>query len=130
MRRHGVVNNLRVANCDVELDGVTIRAGQHVYLVNALHGLDARLYPDPLKIDFTRKPQPNAVFGMGDHRCLGANLARMEICVFLEEWLARIPNFRIADGEIAITRSGPVNGMEYLPLEWDPTVAASPEQGK
>ncbi|AIT82093.1 hypothetical protein JI59_21395 (plasmid) [Novosphingobium pentaromativorans US6-1] len=125
MRRHGVVNNLRVATCDVELDGVTIRKGEHVYLINALHGLDPRLYPDPLKIDFSRKPQPNAVFGMGDHRCLGANLARMEIGVFLEEWLAKIPDFRIAKGETPVTRSGPVNGMEYLPLEWSPARGAA-----
>jgi len=119
MRRHGVVNNMRTAKQDVEVGGVKVAAGEYVYLVNCLHGLDSRLYPDPLKIDFSRRPQPNAVFGNGPHRCAGANLARMEIAIFLEEWLDHIPDFRIAEGEQVISSSGPVNTMDYLQLEWD-----------
>lgn len=119
MRRHGLVNNLREAVADVEIDGATIRGGDHFYLITALHGLDDALFPDAMKVDLDRPPHPNVVFGAGAHQCSGASLARVEIGIVIEEWLTRIPDFRIADGDRARTHSAATNTMEYLPLEWD-----------
>jgi cytochrome P450 len=57
-------------------------------------------------------------FGTGIHRCLGAQLARVELRVLLQEWLARIPSFRLADPQAVVMRSGRINGVSALPLCW------------
>jgi len=71
--------------------------------------------------EFLRLNRPasrHAAFGDGPHRCPGAGLARMELRVFLEEWLRRIPDFGTKPGERPRTSSGQVNGMMHLPLVW------------
>lgn len=125
LRRHGVANISRIANCDIELGEATIKAEELVYLITCLHGLDERVFPDPLKVDFDRPTPFHAAFGNGIHRCPGSNLARNEIRVMLEEWLVRIPDFRIKDGEKPDAQSGGVNGMLRLPLQWDVSATAA-----
>ncbi len=57
-------------------------------------------------------------FGKGNHKCPGANLARAELRIFLEEWLKRIPRFSLAEGRQSPTLSGAVAGVVELPLVW------------
>jgi cytochrome P450 len=52
------------------------------------------------------------------HKCPGANLARSELRVFLEEWLKRIPEFAVKPGDHAVTAPGAVAGVLRLPLVW------------
>lgn len=118
MRRHGVAANMRVATRDVVLDGVTIKAGDCISTPTAAHGLDERRFANPERVDFERTPQTTLVFGAGPHRCPGMNLARLEMRVMIEEWLARIPDFAI-DPEVGLVqKAGPVNGMSRLGLRW------------
>jgi cytochrome P450 len=119
LRRFGVPNTARVITHDIEYAGVQLKAGEQIMLPKVLHGLDERRYADPLTVDLARPSSRHAAFGDGPHRCPGAGLARMELRVFLEEWLARIPSFRIRPGDRPRTSSGNVNGMMYLPLAWD-----------
>jgi cytochrome P450 len=58
----------------------------------------------------------HAAFGLGRHRCLGSNLARMELRVALEEWLARYPEFELADPSAVIWSGGQVRGPRTLPV--------------
>ena len=58
----------------------------------------ARAADDWLEVDFNRPRIVHATFGAGAHYCMGSSLARAEIRIFLEEWLARIPDFAIAEG--------------------------------
>jgi cytochrome P450 len=118
MRRHGVASNMRMATRDVVLDGVTIRAGDCISTPTAAHGLDERRFANPAEVDFERKPQTTLVFGAGPHRCPGMNLARLEIRIMIEEWLARIPEFEIDPDVEIIQKAGPVNGMSQLGLRW------------
>jgi cytochrome P450 len=118
LRRFGIPNTGRVITHDFEYKGVQFKAGEQILLPKVLHGLDERMYPDPLKVDFARPPSRHAAFGEGPHRCVGAGLARMELKVFLQEWLQRIPDFGIKPGERPRSSSGNVNGMLYLPLVW------------
>jgi cytochrome P450 len=121
LRRFGVPQTARVITRDMEYNGIAFRKDELVQLPKVLHGLDERRYPDPLRVDFERKPRDHAGFGAGPHRCIGAGLARMEIRVFLEHWLRRIPEFRIKPGAQPLGCSGAVNGMMYLPLCWERT---------
>jgi cytochrome P450 len=118
LRRYGIPNTARVITHDFEYKGVSFRKDEQVLLSKTLHGLDERRYPDPLRVDLRRDVRRHAAFGEGVHRCPGSFLARLEMRIFLEEWLPRVPDFEVAAGETVRTSSGPVNGMLYLPLTW------------
>jgi len=118
MRRHGVANNVRTVTADVELDGVTLRRGDYIVVPNCLHGLDERQFSDALVVDFDRRPAQTGTFGWGPHHCAGANLARLEMRILLEEWLTRIPDFEIDPEAEVLEQTGTVNGVLQLPLRW------------
>jgi cytochrome P450 len=119
IRRFGVANTARLITQDMEYKGIQFRKGDQIQLPNSLFGLDDRKFANPLAVDLTRKPVIHAAFGNGPHRCPGSFLARTEIKVFLQEWLKRIPDFRIREDDSPRCGSGSVNGMLYLPLAWD-----------
>lgn len=118
LRRHAIPIIGRRLTRDLDVRGATLRAGDKIMLHCALHGLDERAWPAPLEVDFRRDTTQHHAFGAGIHKCPGANLARVELQVFLEEWLKRIPEFRIAAGEHAETLPGQVMGVARLPLSW------------
>ncbi|MDE8346848.1 MAG: cytochrome P450 [Acidocella sp.] len=118
LRRFAVTNPGRVVTRDIDYHGVNMRAGDMVMLPTFLHGLDEREFDDPLSVKFDRAPKVNAAFGRGDHTCPGLTLAKLEIRVFLEEWLARIPIFSLKAGSDVGIRAG-INGSFYrLSLAW------------
>ncbi|MGA8708512.1 MAG: cytochrome P450 [Steroidobacteraceae bacterium] len=119
LRRFPIVNQGRLVRNDYVYKNVQMKGGDMLILPTTLMGLDERVFPNPLEVDFTRPTPIHATFGNGPHRCPGSNLARTELKVFLQEWLKRIPDFRIARGGKVGMHSG-VNGTIYaLPLEWD-----------
>ncbi|HEY3659035.1 MAG TPA: cytochrome P450 [Steroidobacteraceae bacterium] len=118
LRRHGISNFGRMVSQDFEYKGLPMRAGDLVLLPAALYNLDERKYADPMTVDFHRPIKHHMGFGTGIHRCLGAQLARVELRVLLQEWLPRIPEFRIADGAAVVVKSGRINGVKTLPLRW------------
>jgi cytochrome P450 len=63
-----------------------------------------------------RAENRHAAFGLGIHRCLGSNLARMELTVALEEWLARIPDFELTDSDAVTWSTGQVRGPRSIPV--------------
>jgi len=119
-RRHGVSNTARVMRKDREFCGVLLKEGDQIQGVSALVGLDEDTVPNPLEVDFSRPmPIPHATFGSGPHRCPGSILAKREVQVWLEEWLPRIPQFRIKRGTTPRQQSAMVNTVSELWLEWD-----------
>ena len=76
------------------------------------------LIDDPEEIRIDREINRHAAFGLGVHRCLGSNLARMELRVAIEEWLTAFPEFELADPDPAAVRwsTGQVRGPRELPL--------------
>lgn len=118
IRRHGMANTARVVTHDFEYKGVRFRAGDRLLPPNLLVGIDDRLNPDPLTVDFAREGGIHAAFGNGPHACPGASLARRELRIFLREWLSRIPEFRIKAGTKPVMATGMVNGILKLELAW------------
>ncbi len=119
LRRFGVSLPARVVTEDLDFNGVQMRAGDQVLLPLLLHGLDEQVYLDPLNVDFQRKNAGlHLTFGDGVHRCSGSYLARLELRVFLEEWLARISDFSLDPERPVRTSTGVVNGTLELPLVW------------
>ena len=121
IRRFGVAGPARQAAQDVEFDGIQIKAGDPIFVATALHGLDDQRWTDPMVVDLDRASSGTdfQTFGSGPHRCPGAALARSEIILFLEEWLKRIPEFRLVPGKPMIAASGSVTGVLSLHLQWD-----------
>ena len=118
MRRHAITNFGRLVVRDLDYGGVRMREGDLVLLPTALYNLDERRFADPLVVDFHRQDKAHFNFGAGVHRCLGLHLARLELRVMLEEWMPRIPEFRIADGQDVEAASGRINAILHLPLSW------------
>lgn len=118
LRRFGILNLARLATKRTEFKGVTIEKGEQVLLPLHLAGLDDRKFPNAVEVDFHRKRAAHFNFGTGPHRCLGSNLARPEIRIFLEEWLKQIPDFGIDPDDGTVGASGIAMTLTHVPLVW------------
>ena len=113
-----VVGLGRTATRDVEVSGTQIKEGEFVILTYACASRDPRHMEEPEKVDLRRQGIPHSTFGVGPHRCIGSNLARVELTATLEEWLKRIPNFRVKAGTEPSYVTGYLRSMRTLQLEW------------
>lgn len=84
---------------DTELEGRPVAEGERVLLLFASANRDETEFPDPDSFRVDRKSNRHIAFGAGIHRCLGSNLARLEIRTAVEEVLRRMPDIRLGDGE-------------------------------
>ena len=123
LRRMAMANLTRELAVDTELAGVSLKSGDLVLVPTPLCS-----FPedggDWLEVDFDRKRLMHVTFGAGPHYCLGSMLARAEIRIFLEEWLARIPDFAIAPGARLEVKVGAAACIPSLPLVWNPRQAS------
>ncbi len=125
LRRFSLVANGRILSKDIVFHGVLLKKGDQISLPQLLTGLDERENKCPMHVDFSREKISHTTFGQGPHLCLGQHLARREIISTLTEWLARIPDFRIAPGAKITHSSGIVGSISALPLVWDPATTTS-----
>jgi cytochrome P450 len=119
LRRFPMVTGIRLVARDLHVGGVVIPAGDLIALPTILANLSAELYEDPLAVKWERPPGPIATFGNGPHRCPGSPLAKVEVRILLEEWLKRIPDFTLGEGDIGYG-GGFVGTIDKLYLRWDP----------
>jgi cytochrome P450 len=117
IRRYASPSIARTVTRDTELGGVCLKKGDRIMLSTIAHGVDEKRWPDALKVKLDRRPIGHASFGKGVHACPGANLARTEIRIFIEEWLARIPDFSIEEGALLSYAPGQPSLLS-LPLVW------------
>jgi len=118
LRAYASVTPIRIATRDVELCGAPIRRGDLVSCPTMVGNRDPAEFADPDRVDFNREENRHAAFAYGPHRCMGSHLARREVVIGLEEWLARVPPFKIKAGTVPLTFGGFVFGVENLILEW------------
>lgn len=112
-----VVHFLRTATEDCEIGGERIRAGQRLALYYPSANRDEEVFDQPAAFRVDRSPNPHLGWGFGEHYCLGANLARMEIRVLFEELVPRLEWAELA-GPPAWTASRLVCGPKHLPIRW------------
>jgi len=77
---------------------------------------DPEMFERADEVIIDREVNRHAAFGLGVHRCVGSNLARMEVRVALERWLARYPNFSLAEPAAVRWSGGQVRGPRTLPV--------------
>jgi len=118
-RLYSFPNPIRVAARDFEFGGVHLKQGDRVHLCLSSADRDPKHFADSLKFDMTRDVKRHVGFGDGAHRCVGMHLARVELHVYYEELLKRLPPFRLDPDKPATFHGGVVVGPDHLHLLWD-----------
>jgi cytochrome P450 len=101
---------------DVDYHGRTIPEGSAILLLMAAANRDPRRYPDPDVFDIHREDIAHLTFGFGLHYCLGANLARLEAKVALDELLDRFPEWDVDYDGMQLAPTSTVRGWERMPI--------------
>jgi len=91
---------IRTAREDFEIGGTQIRKGQILHIMIGAANRDPDQFADPDRIDITRDPNRHVTLGHGVHYCLGAALARLELRIAVASFLARFPDYRLANDKI------------------------------
>jgi cytochrome P450 len=105
----------RILAQDIEMDGVSLSAGDGATLLIGAANCDAAEFADPDDVRLDRGSNRHLAFGGGPHRCLGSHLARMELRVAMEEFHKRVPEYQLADGA-EIHFSPGIRQADTLPL--------------
>jgi len=109
----------RTAMQDTELRGRKIREGDKVVMWYPSANRDEDVFSDPDRFDITRQDNEHLAFGIGEHYCLGANLARLELTVIFQEMLKRLKNPRLAAPPRRL-RSNFINGVKEMRIAFEP----------
>jgi cytochrome P450 len=110
----------RYAHAEIELDNVTIAAGDLVLLALHQANVDPTVFSQPDAFDVTRSTNPHMTFGHGAHYCIGAPLARIELQVVLETLVSRVPGLRLATPVVELRPKSHLltGGLVELPVTW------------
>lgn len=108
----------RTLTQDYEMRGVQMKKGDKVTSILPACNFDPEIFPNPTEVDFHRPRKPILAFAGGVHSCMGAHLARMEVKICLQEFLRRIPDFRLKEGAEIEYWPGGVIGPKSVPLVW------------
>jgi cytochrome P450/ferredoxin-NADP reductase len=112
----------RLATKDVRIDDVDIPAGSRLLIVTSSANHDERHFSDADLFDIRRdNASDHLTFGYGSHQCMGKNLARMEMQIFLEEFTRRLPHMKLSEQVFSYVPNTSFRGPEHLLVEWDPS---------
>ncbi|MFG1695765.1 cytochrome P450 [Nonomuraea sp. NPDC049309] len=111
---------VRTATQDVEIEGVTIKAGETVTLHLPAANRDPERFPGGEHLDLTRPAGGHLTFGHGIHQCLGQQLARAEMRIAYPALLRRLPGLRLAvtPEEVPMRSNMSIYGVHRLPVTW------------
>lgn len=107
----------RTATVDYVLRGQRIRKGDSVALFYASANRDEDVFPDPYVFRLDREPNPHLGFGVGEHFCLGAHLARLDLKVFFRQFARRILDIELA-GPVQLLHASFVGGPKHIPIRF------------
>lgn len=116
LRAYAPVTMARLVKDDMEWNGCPMKAEDWILLSFPAANRDPEMFEDADKVIIDREVNRHSAFGLGIHRCLGSHLARMEVRVALESWLAHFPDFSLADPGAVTWSKGQVRGPRSLPV--------------
>ena len=116
LRAYSPVTMAREVMKETVISGCPVKPGNMVLLSFPAANRDPAVFPDADKVVIDRRENRHAAFGLGIHRCVGSNLARMEMTVAIEEWLKRIPEFGLDPAGRVKWSEGTVRGPRQLPV--------------
>ena len=113
-----VIQFTRQATRDYELRGTKIQKGQSVCLFYASGNRDEEIFDDPFRFRIDRSPNDHIGFGRGEHVCMGAHLARLELRTVFAQVRERLESFE-RTGPADRVRSSFVGGIKRAPMRWE-----------
>ena len=117
----------RLATRDVQIGGIPIAAGSKLLIVSSSANHDERHFTDADLLDIRRENASDQLtFGYGSHQCMGKNLARMEMQIFLQELTQRLPHMKLSEQTFTYVPNTSFRGPEHVWVQWDP--ANNPER--
>jgi cytochrome P450 len=116
LRAYSPVTMARRLTVDTEYKGCPMKAGERVLMNFPAANRDPEVFVDADQVILDRQQNRHLAFGAGIHRCAGSNLARMELRVAVEEWLAAMPEFGITDLDGVTWAGGQVRGPRTIPV--------------
>ena len=116
LRAYAPVTMARLVAKDFDFNGCPMKEGDWLLLPFPAANRDPEVFPAADAVQIDRAENRHAAFGLGIHRCLGSNLARMELRVALEEWIRRYPDFELTDADAVTWSSGQVRGPRTVPV--------------
>ena len=116
LRMYAPVTMARIVSQDAEIGGCPVKAGDSVLLPFPAANRDPEVFPDADKVIIDREENRHVAFGLGIHRCLGSNLARLELRVAVEVFIQRFPKFELANPSSVTWSLGQVRGPRKLPV--------------
>lgn len=125
LRFYAPVTMARIVAEDHELRGCPAKRGDWLLLPFPAANRDPEMFEDADKFIIDRQSNRHAAFGLGIHRCLGSNLARMELSVALDVWIDRIHEFELVDPESVRWSPGQIRGPKELPIRIGASVTRS-----
>jgi cytochrome P450 len=117
LRAYAPVTMGREVVKETRINGCPFKPGEMVLLSFPAANRDPAVFRDADRVVIDRAENRHAAFGLGIHRCIGSNLARMEITVALQEWLRRIPDFALAPAAVPWSE-GTVRGPRKVPVRF------------
>lgn len=119
IRLYSFVMPMRRVARDAVFEGVQMKEGERVHFYLAGAGRDPQQFEKPDMFVSDRETKTHAGFGAGPHRCIGMHIARVELHVYYEELLSRLPSFRLNPDHPPFYHGGIVTGPNHLHLLWD-----------
>ncbi|MBT2227806.1 cytochrome P450 [Nonomuraea sp. NEAU-A123] len=116
LRAYAPVTMARLVKEDMHWRGGDMKADDWILLSFPAANRDPAQFERAGEVVIDREVNRHVAFGLGIHRCVGSHLARMELRVALEVWLARIPDFSLADPAAVTWAAGQVRGPRTLPI--------------
>ena len=116
LRMYAPVTMARIVSQDAEIGGCPVKRGESVLLPFPAANRDPEVFPDADKVIIDREENRHVAFGLGIHRCLGSNLARLELRVAVQVFIQRFPKFELADPSSVTWSLGQVRGPRKLPV--------------
>ncbi len=116
LRYYAPVTMARKVLSDVEVSGCPVHAGDQMLLPFPAANHDPAAFENPGEFQIDRADNRHAAFGLGVHRCVGSNLARLELLVALQEWLRAFPDYRLDPDQETSWANGQVRGPRNIPV--------------
>jgi cholest-4-en-3-one 26-monooxygenase len=112
-----VIQFRRTAMVDTEIRGQKIKQGDKLVMFYPSANRDEEVFEDPDRFDITRDPNPHLTFGIGEHFCLGANLAKMQLACIFDELLDRVPDMHVVK-KPRLLHSNFIDGIKEMQVEF------------